>query len=184
MLGWELEWDKDLAQLDLVARAVLRGKEQHMLASVSQMQQREKEMGRIQERKGLRGQTPVFLWAGLIETSPSAFFDFLKLWWALQEGPSFTHTLFASLANWQPDPSFPEVWGVPEAPFHLFFPFIFKSLSPRNWQSSTQGSIRFQTTRGPWREFQTGKKSAGSAAWCVGHPQEFQLGKNNFQWHN
>lgn len=93
MLGWELEWDKDLAQLDLVARAVLRGKEQHMLASVSQMQQREKEMGRIQERKGLRGQTPVSLWAGLIETSPSAFLDFFKLWWALQEGPSFTHSL-------------------------------------------------------------------------------------------
>lgn len=28
MLGWDLEWDKDLARLALVARAVLRGKEQ------------------------------------------------------------------------------------------------------------------------------------------------------------
>lgn len=70
-----------------------------MLASVSQMQQREKEMGRIQERKGLRGQSPVFLWAALTETSPSAFMDFLELWRALQEGPSFTHALFASSAN-------------------------------------------------------------------------------------
>lgn len=45
----------------------------------------------------------------------------------------------------------------------LFFPFIVKS--------STQGSIGFQTTRGPRTELQTGKKSAGLGASCVG--QEF-----------
>lgn len=148
----------------------------HAALSLPNAAQREGN-GKKLEKKSLERPSPVFLWADLTETSPRAFLDFLKLWWALQEGPSFTQALSASLANWSQ-----LSWGLrsSRSTIPLFFPFISKSTSPKNWQPRTQGSIKFQITRDPRTEFQTGKKSAGLGAWCVGHPQEFQL-KNNSQ---
>lgn len=167
MLGWELEWGKDLAPL----------------ASVSQMQQREKGMGRLQERKDLRGQSPVFFVGRSNWNLSKCILGFPQALVGSARGPklhSGSLCLISKLAAWS---QLSRGSRSSRSTILLFFPFIFKSMSPKNWHSSSQGSIRFQTTRGPRTELQTGKKSAGLGAWCVGHPQEFQL-KNNSQRHN
>lgn len=176
MLGWELEWDEDLPQLAAVARAVLRSKSSTCCPQSPKCSTERRKWEEARKEKPWEAKPCIFVGRSNWNLSKS-FLDFLKLWWALQEGPSFTQALSASLANWSQ-----LSWGLrsSRSTIPLFFPFISKSTSPKNWQPRTQGSIKFQTTRDPRTEFQTGKKTAGLGAWCVGHPQEFQL-KNNSQ---
>lgn len=172
MLGWELQWDKDLAQLALVARAVLRWKSSTCRPQLPNAAQREGK-GKNPGKKRLQRRKPCIFVGRSNWNLSKCILGFLQTLVGSARGPKLPSGSLCLISK---------LTGVPGAPFHLFSLFFSSPCLQRI--GSIQGSIRFQTTRGLRTEFQPGKKRAGLGAWCVGHPQKFQFGKNNSQQHN